>query len=139
MRPRLRAHRNSKKLRFGRRAHRRRGRSIIGSGAHRAGRSSTCPVMFLHSRSSSHSSTMGLTMSPKILNVPLVAPKRVFGFSRTAITCTFALPCLVASTTGVLRRVARPFVRRDLVERRCRLAEPNLVHPVVGHHALHEV
>src|SRR5712692_11991463 len=34
-------------------------------------------------------------MSPTILNVPFVAPISVFGFSRTATICTFALPRLV--------------------------------------------
>jgi len=34
-------------------------------------------------------------MSPRILNVPLVAPSNVLGFSRTATICTFALPRLV--------------------------------------------
>lgn len=34
-------------------------------------------------------------MSPTTLKVPLVAPSNVFGFSRTAMSCTLALPRLV--------------------------------------------
>lgn len=54
--------------------------------------------MIFHSRSSSQSGGCGLTMSPRIVNEPFIAPNSVLGFWRRGTIWPTGLPFLVTVT-----------------------------------------